>query len=393
MTVSDGRPRRVTILGATGSIGRSTRDVILANPGRFDVVAVVGGRDAERLADVARALGAGFAALSEVAQGDELKRALDGSGIASGAGPGAVRDAAMMATDIVVAGIAGVAGLEPTLAALGQGRRIALANKETLVCAGDYFMSEAARIGASIAPMDSEHNAVSQALAGRGVDDVAKIILTASGGPFRSWNKERIANATREQALAHPNYAMGLKVTVDSASLMNKGLELIEAHHLFGVEADRLAAIVHPQQIVHGLVYFNDGSVVAGAAMPDMRVPIADCLSYGPRLATKVALPDLAAIGALTFEPPDTDRFPCLRLAMEALAEGGSAPAILNAANEVAVASFLDGATKFGDIHPIVAGTMELMMQRSLQAPKSVEEALFIDHIARNTAREVARAR
>ncbi len=276
-------PRRVTILGATGSIGRSTRDVILANPGEFEVVAVVGGRDGKALAETARALGARFAALAEEAGSIGLRDALDGSGIASGAGEGAVREAAAMDTDIVVAGIAGVAGLAPTAAALGPGRRIALANKETLVCAGDWFMAQARRVGATILPMDSEHNAVWQALAGRPIDDVARITLTASGGPFRAWNKERIARATRTEALAHPNYAMGSKVTIDSASLMNKGLELIEAHHIFGVGADRLSAVVHPQQIVHGLVFFTDGSVIAGMALPTCacRSPIACRMAAG----------------------------------------------------------------------------------------------------------------
>lgn len=393
MSVPASAPRRVTILGATGSIGRSTRDVILANPGRFDVAAVVGGHNAAALAETAAALGARFAAISDPSLGEALASALEGTGIACGAGSAAVSDAAAMQADIVVAGIAGVAGLEPTVAALGAGRRIALANKETLVCAGDFFMAEAARRGASVVPMDSEHNAVKQALAGRPMAHVARIILTASGGPFRTWNKERIASATRAEALAHPNYAMGAKVTIDSASLMNKGLELIEAHHIFGAPAAMLSAVVHPQQIVHGMVYFTDGSVVAGMALPDMRVPIADCLAEEERLNSRVGLPDLAAIGALNFEAPDTDRFPCLALAMEALAEGGSAPAILNAANEMAVAAFLDGAIKFADIHAIVATTLEKLIQRAPEAPRSVEEALFIDHIARNAAREIARGR
>lgn len=393
MSVPVSVPRRVTILGATGSIGRSTRDVILANPGRFEVAAVVGGRNAAALAEAATALGARFAAVSDPTLGGALASALEGTGIACGAGSEAVRDAAAMEADIVVAGIAGVAGLEPTVAALGAGRRIALANKETLVCAGNFFMAEAARQGASVVPMDSEHNAVRQALAGRPMAHVARIVLTASGGPFRTWNKERIASATRAEALAHPNYAMGSKVTIDSASLMNKGLELIEAHHIFGAPAEMLSAVVHPQQIVHGMVYFTDGSVVAGMALPDMRVPIADCLAEDGRLNSRVGLPDLAAIGALNFEAPDTDRFPCLALAMEAMAEGGSAPAILNAANEAAVAAFLDGAIKFADIHAIVATTLEKLIQRAPEAPRSVEEALFIDHIARNAAREIARGR
>jgi 1-deoxy-D-xylulose-5-phosphate reductoisomerase len=294
--------RRVTILGATGSIGRSARDVILANPGHFAIEAVVGGRDAAALAAMALQLGARFAALADPAALPALREHLAGSGIACGAGESAVHDAVDRPCDVVVAGISGVAGLKPTVAALKPGRRIALANKETLVCAGAFFMAEARRIGATILPLDSEHNAVSQALAGRSLADVTRITLTASGGPFRSWSKPEIDSATREQALKHPNYAMGAKITIDSASLMNKGLELIEAHHIFAIGPDRLGAVIHPQQIVHGLVNFSDGSVIAGMALPNMRVPFADCLSDGRRLVSGVAPANLASIGTMTFD-------------------------------------------------------------------------------------------
>ncbi len=381
--------RRVTILGATGSIGRSARDVILANPGHFAIEAVVGGRDAAALAAMARQLGARFAALADPAALPALREHLAGSGISCGAGESAVHDAVDRPCDVVVAGISGVAGLKPTVAALKPGRRIALANKETLVCAGAFFMAEAQRIGATILPLDSEHNAVSQALAGRSLADVTRITLTASGGPFRSWSKAEIDSATREQALKHPNYAMGAKITIDSASLMNKGLELIEAHHIFGIGPDRLGAIIHPQQIVHGLVSFSDGSVIAGMALPDMRVPFADCLSDGKRLVSGVATANLASIGTMTFDEPDLARFPSLGLALEAMAAGGAACAILNAANEVAVAAFLDGRLRFGEMADVVAITCDVVAKHRHDAPSSVDEALEIDHITRSAAQDV----
>ncbi len=378
--------RRVTILGATGSIGTSTRDVILANPGRFDVEAVVGGHDAAALASVARSLGARYAALDDPSGLTALRAALQGSGIACGAGESAVIEAATREADIIVAGISGIAGLKPTVAALACGRRIALANKETLVCAGAYFMAEARRVGAEVVPMDSEHNAVSQALAGRSLEDVDRITLTASGGPFRTWSREQIRSATVNEALAHPNYAMGSKITIDSAGLMNKGLELIEAHHIFEIEPAKLAAVIHPQQVMHGLVSFSDGSMVAGMARPSMRVPIADCLSGGRRLASGIEAPDLAALGSLTFEEPDLARFPALALAIEAMKQGGVATAVLNGANEVAVACFLEGRITFGDIHIVIEKTLDAVLRDTMSTPSSVEDALAIDHIARREA-------
>lgn len=381
--------RRVTILGATGSIGRSARDVILSNPGRFAIEAVVGGRDAAALAAMARQLGARFAALADPVALPALREHLAGSGIACGAGESAVHDAVDRPCDVVVAGISGVAGLKPTVAALKPGRRIALANKETLVCAGAFFMAEARRIGAIILPLDSEHNAVSQALAGRSLADVTRITLTASGGPFRSWSKPEIDSATCEQALKHPNYAMGAKITIDSASLMNKGLELIEAHHIFGIGPDRLGAVIHPQQIVHGLVSFSDGSVIAGMALPNMRVPFADCLSDGRRLVSGVAPANLATIGTMTFDEPDLARFPSLGLALAAMAAGGAACAILNAANEVAVAAFLGGRLRFGEMANVVAMTCDVVAKHCQDAPSSVDEALEIDHITRSAAQDV----
>lgn len=384
-------PRRLTILGATGSIGRSVSEVALANPGCFEVVAVVGGRDAAALAQAAISLGARFAALADPGGLEALRAALSGSGIACGAGDAAVLEAASRDVDIVASGISGFAGLAPTLAALAPGRRIALANKETLVCAGAFFMGEAKRTGATILPMDSEHNAVAQALGGRPLADVSTITLTASGGPFRGFTAEEIRDARPEQALRHPNYAMGAKITIDSASLLNKGLELIEAHHLFGIEAERLRAVIHPQQIVHGLVSFTDGSVVAGMATPDMRVPIADCLALGPRLVSGVPPVDLGAVGTLTFEPPDHKRFPCLKLAIEALHHGGAATNALNAAGEVAVAAFLERRLKFGGIADVIAATLEAMSRHVANAPGSVDEAVGIDHMSRSAARDAVK--
>jgi 1-deoxy-D-xylulose-5-phosphate reductoisomerase len=380
--------QRITILGATGSIGTSTMDVILAHRERFKVAAVVGGRNARALADTARRLGAEFAALSEPTAGADLKAALSGSGIASGAGETAVREAAERQADIVVAAIAGAAGLSATYAAMQPGRRIALANKETLVSAGDLFMRTAQRVGAVVVPVDSEHNALAQALGAGRIEDVVAMILTASGGPFRTWSRERMAAATPSQASAHPVWSMGAKINIDSASLMNKGLELIEAHHLFGVRPDQLEVLVHPQSIVHGLVQWCDGAVTAGLAAPDMKIPIANALGEGNRLPVPAQRLDLAAIGSLTFEPPDEVRFPCLSLARQALKRGGAMPTVLNAANEVAVEAFIEGRIGFLDIPLIVQKACDITVPRDKGPPSSIEEAIALDREARRLARE-----
>jgi len=380
-------PKRLAILGATGSIGRSCARVVAEAPGRFAVVAVAGGRDGAALARSALELGASFAALADPAGYAELKAGVGSSGVEIAAGPEAVVEAALREADLVVSAIVGAAGLAPTYAAISAGRAVALANKETLVCAGEAVMAAARRSGARLLPMDSEHNAIFQALGGRDPATIVKMTLTASGGPFRGWSVERIAAATRAEALAHPNWAMGRKVTIDSASLMNKGLELIEAHHLFGVPPERLAVVVHPQSIVHGLVAFADGSLIAGMASPDMRTPIAHCLAYPERIASGVAAPDLAVLGALTFEPADLARFPALGLAIEALCEGGGAPTALNAANEIAVAAFLEDRIGFGGLFRIVARTLEAMRAAGeTSAPATVAQALAIHHIARDRA-------
>jgi 1-deoxy-D-xylulose-5-phosphate reductoisomerase len=387
-TTDAARPRRVvSILGATGSIGRSTAKVLELQRDRFAVEAVAGGRDGEGLAAVAVALGARFAAIADPVGYEALKSGLAGTGIEAAAGPQAVVEAALRPADVLIAAIAGTAGMAPTVAAIEAGRTVALANKETLVCAGAPVMRVAARAKARLLPLDSEHNAIFQALGDADWATIETMTLTASGGPFRTWSAERIASATKAEALAHPNWAMGPKVTIDSAGLMNKGLELIEAHHLFGVPADRLRVVVHPQSVVHGLVSFDDGSVTAGMALPDMRVPIAHCLSYPERIESGARKLDLAAVGSLTFEAPDLARFPALRLAMEALAAGNGQPTVLNAANEIAVQAFIDGRLAFGEIAGLVARTCEAAARHGeAHEPADVADALGIDHAARQRA-------
>ncbi|MCB4802018.1 1-deoxy-D-xylulose-5-phosphate reductoisomerase [Methylobacterium brachiatum] len=370
----------VAVFGATGSIGRSTADLLAQHPDRFRTGAVVGGRDAVALAKVARELGASFAALADASAGPALAEALSGSGIPNGAGEGAVMEAAARDADIVVAAVSGAAGLKSTHAALRLGRKVALANKESLVCAGDAFMRDAARYGATILPMDSEHDALSQALAGRPLADVRTMMITASGGPFRTWTRERIAAASATEAAAHPTWSMGMKINIDSASLMNKGLELIEAHHLFGIEPERLDVVVHPQSVIHGLVYWLDGAVTAELALPDMRVPISHCLGLGDRLTIARGRPlDLVKLGALTFEAADEERFPCLRIARTALAAGGAAPTVMNAANEIAVAAFIAGRIGFYGISDLVERACGHFAGQYRTAPADVDEALAID--------------
>ena len=384
----DTAPRRLVVLGATGSIGRSTQAVLAESSG-FVVAAVAGGRDGAALAKAAIAMRAGFAAVSDPAGYAALKAGLSGTNIEAAAGPQAVIEAALRPSDLVMAGIAGTAGVEPTYAAIAAGRNVALANKECLVCAGDVFMRAVKASGAQLLPVDSEHNAIFQALGGASPALVEKMYLTASGGPFRLWSAQAMAAATPKDALAHPNWAMGPKVSIDSATLMNKGLELIEAHHLFGVEAARLDVLVHPQSIVHGLVSFADGSVTACLAAPDMRTPIAHCLGYPQRLRVSTPRLDLAALATLTFAKPDLDRFPALRLALAALQAGGVMPTVLNAANEVAVEAFLAHRIGFADIAKIVEAVCNatLAERASNKIPHDIAEALGVDHVARQRTR------
>jgi 1-deoxy-D-xylulose-5-phosphate reductoisomerase len=381
--------RRLAILGATGSIGRSTLAVVSANRDAFTIDALAAGSNAAGLAAAARKFGARFVAIADPTQYRALKEELAGTGIEAAAGEEAVIAAATGESDLVIAAIAGVAGLRSTFAAVQRGVSVAIANKESLVCAGAALMRTAAAAGTTILPMDSEHNALFQALGDTPRERIAELILTASGGPFRTWDAARIAAASPEQALAHPNWSMGAKVTIDSASLMNKGLELIEAHHLFGVPAERLGVLVHPQSIVHGLVRFRDGALLAGLAPHDMRVPIAHCLGFPDRIASGAAPLDLATIATLQFEQPDLERFPALALASEALRTGGAAPTVLNAANEVAVAAFLDRRIGFGHIAAVVEATLERAAgQVAMEEPADIDEALAVDHVSRKLAAE-----
>ncbi len=381
--------RSVTLLGATGSIGTSTIDLIKRNPHRYRVEAVSAHSNAAALAKLARELDARFAVVSDPAAFKDLKAALAGTTIEAGAGDSALVEAAERPAEWVLAAIVGSAGLKSALAAANRGATVALANKECLVCAGDLFMRAAAKAGARILPVDSEHNAIYQALKAGRAEDVRRIILTASGGPFRTWPIEKMRAATREQALKHPNWSMGAKITIDSATMMNKGLELIEAHHLFEVGPDKLDVLVHPQSIVHGLVEYIDGSLIAQLGSHDMRIPIAYCLAWPERIEGPAARLDLAQLATLTFEKPDPVRFPALALAMRALEIGGAAPTILNAANEVAVDAFLHDRLGFTGIADLVSATLDAAERRgAVKEPQNIEEAVGVDLMARSLAQD-----
>ena len=376
-------PRRVSILGSTGSIGRSTVDLLLRNRDAFTVEALTANRNTELLAEQARALGARFAAVADPADYPALKDALAGTGIATASGRAALVEAVERPCDWVMAGIVGAAGLEPTLAAVRQGRMVAFANKEVLVSAGSLFMREVRAHHATLLPVDSEHNAIWQCFDFERVGDIEKITLTCSGGPFRERSYEEMRDVTPAEAVAHPTWNMGAKISVDSATLMNKGLELIEAHHLFQLPSSRIDVVVHPQSIVHGLVTYRDGSVLAHLGSPDMRTPIAYALGWPGRTAAPTKRLDLAEIGRLTFEAPDERRFPALRLAREALNLGGGCPTVLNAANETAVHAFLAGQIRFLDIAATVERTLELMPGGSLD---SLDDVYNLDRAARELA-------
>lgn len=378
--------RSVTILGSTGSVGVNTIDLVqrhnAAAPGTYRVAALTAKSNVKELAQQARALKPGFVAIADDAAYKPLKEELAGTGVRLGAGAEAVAEAAALPSDWVMASIMGAAGLRPTLAAVARGATVALANKECLVCAGDLFMREVKRTGTTLLPVDSEHNAVFQVFDASEAKAVEHITLTASGGPFRTWTKAQMADVSPAQACKHPNYAMGAKISVDSATLMNKGLELIEAHHLFGMAPERLGVVVHPQQIVHCLVAYADGSVLAQLGSPDMRTPIAFALGFPRRIEAPTPRLDLAVLGQLTFEAPDLDRFPCLALALDALRSRGCAPTILNAANEVAVEAFLARRIPFTDVARIVETALKTC-DAPRRAPDTVDEALALDAAAR----------
>ena len=372
--------RKVAVLGATGSIGRSTVDLIERNRGRFEVVAVTAATNVEALADVVRRTGARLAVVADESRYTDLVELLVGTNCRAAAGESALIEAAAGDADLVIAAIVGCAGLRPAMTAVETGKIVALANKEALVTAGDLMTNAARASGATLLPVDSEHNAIFQCLAGASSDDVSRIVLTASGGPFRTASAETIAAATPAQAVAHPNWSMGAKISVDSATLMNKGLELIEAHYLFGLPSSRIDVLVHPQSVIHSLVEFVDGSMLAQLGCPDMRIPIAYALAWPDRIETPAERLDLAAIARLDFEQPDFGRFPALRLAREALEAAGAAPIILNAANEVAVAAFLDGGVSFPEIAQLVE---DALCGAGFDAPRSIGDVLEIDRVTR----------
>jgi 1-deoxy-D-xylulose-5-phosphate reductoisomerase len=381
--------RAVTILGATGSIGSSTLDLLRHDPIRYRVEAVTAGRNASALARIARDVGARFAVVADPSAYADLKSELSGSGIVAAAGADALIEAASRPADWVMAAISGATGLRPTLAAIERGATVALANKECLVCAGDLFMRRAAAMSATVLPVDSEHNALFQALTSGERNEVSRAIITASGGPFRTWSRDKIEKANLEQALRHPNWSMGPKITVDSATMMNKGLELIEAHHLFALPSSQIDILVHPQSVVHGLVEFRDGSMVAQLGVPDMRIPIAHCLAWPERMSAPTPRLSLAQVGSLTFEEPDLQRFPALKLARQALERGNGATTVLNAANEVAVDEFIAGRLGFAGIARLVATVLEAADRRLTGAPDTIEDAIAVDHVARTLARDL----
>ena len=382
--VSAEQAKFLTVLGATGSIGTSTLDLIDRNRSQFTIQALTANNNVVELAKLARKFNAGMAVIGEESLFDDLKEALSGTNIAVGAGEQGLLEAASMPADITMAGIMGAAGLRPTLAAVKQGNRVALANKECLVAAGSLFMGEIKKYETELLPVDSEHSAIFQALDDSPRDKIGKIILTASGGPFRTFTKDQLRHVTPEQALKHPNWSMGRKISIDSATMMNKGLELIEALHLFPVGPEQLDIVVHPQSIIHSMVSYVDGSVVAQLGVPDMRTPIAYSLSWPERMQTPIEQLDLAKIASLSFENPDEERFPALKLARQALHAGGNTPTIMNAANEIAVESFLDGKLQFMDIPGFCERVIEAVQtQKGDKSPVCVEEVLDIDHSTR----------
>jgi 1-deoxy-D-xylulose-5-phosphate reductoisomerase len=381
--------RSLVVLGSTGSVGEQTLAVAEAFPERYRVVALAAGRRVDKLADQVRRFRPSFVSVADREGADALRSSLGTLDVEIGVGSEGLEAAATHPADLVVAGLVGAVGLAPTLAAIRAGRDVALANKEVLVMAGALVLREVRAHGVQLLPVDSEHSAIFQALAGQRAEDVTRLILTASGGPFRTWSEDRVAHATVEEALDHPNWDMGPKITIDSATLMNKGLEVIEARWLFDVPPERVDVVVHPQSIVHSLVEFVDGSVLAQLGLPDMRVPIAVALAHPERLALALPRLDLAALGQLDFEAPDRKRFPCLDLAYAALAADEAAPAVLNAANEISVAAFLEGRIPFPSIPVHNAAVLEAHVARSAAEPlRDLDDVLEADVWARVRARE-----
>ena len=378
--------RTVSIFGATGSVGTSTLDLIRLDREKYDVLALTANGNAAELARLAIEFDAKLAVVAEPSQLKNLENALAGHGIRAAAGAVSLLEAAAMGADWTMAAIVGCAGLPPTLEALKCGKTVALANKEALVSAGALMIAQANAAGANLLPVDSEHNAIFQSLQGGRIDQVRKITLTASGGPFLTWSREEMATVTPEQAVAHPNWDMGAKISVDSATMMNKGLELIEAHHLFPVGLENIDILVHPQSVIHSMVEYKDRSTLAQLGSPDMKIPIASALAWPERMTTECRPLDLAAIGQLEFEMPDLQRFPAISLARTAIEDGGGKPAILNAANEIAVAAFLKKSVQFLEITEIVSHMLD---SYSPPKPKTLEDIFAIDKEARARTKQI----
>lgn len=376
-------------MGSTGSVGSNTLDLIERERERYQIVALTANTNVERLAEQARRTRPELAVIGDARQSGALEAALAGTGIETAAGPEAVVAAAQRPADWIMAAIVGAAGLRPTLAAVEQGTIVGLANKECLVCAGDLMMQAVRRTGTTLLPVDSEHNAIFQVFDFQRPEGVSKIVLTASGGPFRTRERHRLVDIAPEEAVKHPNWSMGAKISVDSATMMNKGLEVIEAFHLFPLPEDRIEVLVHPQSVIHSMVAYRDGSVLAQLGSPDMRTPIAFTLAWPERIDTPVELLDLAAIGSLDFEPPDSERFPALRVARLALQTGGTAPTILNAANEVAVDAFLKRRIGFLEISRVVDEVLGALPAAALE---SLDDVFETDRHARERAEESVRA-
>lgn len=377
-------PKSITILGSTGSVGTGTVDLIRSSPDQFAVTALTGGKNVALLAEQARLLNPQFVAIADETHYAALKDALANTPIRVGAGRSAIMEAASIDTDFTMAAIVGLAGLEPVMAAIGAAKTVAIANKEPLVAAGPLVLAAARQHNTKILPVDSEHNAIFQVFENTNCAAIKKIILTASGGPFRTWDKATMENAAIEQALAHPNWKMGSKITIDSATLMNKALEVIEAHYLFDMPARQIDVVVHPQSIIHSMVEYTDGSVLAQLGAPDMRTPIAYALAYPARMTTTGKTLDWTNLPNLTFEQPDTDKFPALKLAYDCLAAGPVQQIAFNAANEVAVAAFLDGQINFGKIVRIVADAVE---NATAAAPASIDDVIAADTAVRQSIR------
>lgn len=380
-------PRKLVILGATGSVGCSTLDLVRHAPDRFHIVGLSGHRNIDLLFDLASEFRPDFVAITDISGADRATRdKFANIGVTLLSGPDAAQDLVALPHDMTIAAIVGAAGLKATWHAASLGRMIAVANKECIVCGGSLFMVVARANGASLLPIDSEHNAIFQAMRHDPADHIRRLVLTASGGPFRDWDLADMQSITVAQALAHPTWQMGQKISIDSATMMNKGLEVIEAHHLFSMPADKIDVVVHPQSVIHSLVEYCDGSMLAQMGTPDMRIPIAHALAWPQRMPTPARRLDLLALSGLSFEAPDDQRFPCLNLARQALLAGDAACIILNAANEMAVAAFLQGRLRFIDISVVIAAVLDHI---SSEPVSSLDDVLALDEQARSCARDV----